>query len=274
MKYKLIVSDFDSTLNHDYDNYVVSQRTLDAIDLYRKAGGIFCISTGRAWCSIQPYLNRYTMDLVEVPIMCGNGSAVYSSTTGKILFEERLTNLQTLQIMQFAYDIGEHVQVDIDSVSYVQQNDMVQTYLDFDKLQVQKMDNLLEFVLKTRAEPHTLGILCHNHTVFQLKEEVDQMFDFVDTTVCGNNLLEITSCKAGKGNSALAVAKFLGVPIANTICIGDSYNDVSMIQIAGLGIAMGNARQDVKDVAKLVAGDSKDDGVAKILEQATQDLLD
>jgi len=273
MKYKLIISDFDSTLNHDYDNYVVSKRTLDAIDAYRKAGGIFCISTGRAWCSIQPYLNRYTMDGVDVPTMCCNGSIAYSSTTGQMLWEERLTNLQAIQIMQYAYSIGEHIQVQIDTVSYVQQDDLVETYLNFDKLQVQEMDNLLEFVVKTSAEPHTLGILCQKHTVAELKAEVDSKFDFVDTTMCGHNLLEITSKKAGKGNMAITAAQRFGIDIKDTICIGDSYNDISMIQCAGLGIAMGNARQDIKDAADLIADNSKDDGVAKILEKATKDLL-
>ncbi|MCL1944340.1 MAG: HAD family hydrolase [Firmicutes bacterium] len=273
MKYNLFISDFDSTLNYDYDNYIVSQRTLNAIDNYRKAGGKFVLSTGRVWCNIQPYLQRYSLDVVDLPIVCSNGSVMYSAKTGEKLWEAKLSNAQTIQIMQYAYSIGEHVQVDSDSVMFVQQNDLVQTYLEFDKLEIQKTDDLLGFVAKMELAAHCCGILCQNHTVQEVKVALDNKFDFIDSTVCGHNLVMITSKLAGKGNGALVVAKMLGIPIQNTICIGDSHNDVSMIQIAGLGIAMQNANPEVQSVAKMIAGDCNQEGVAEILELATCDQL-
>ncbi|MDR1138786.1 MAG: HAD family hydrolase [Clostridiales bacterium] len=272
MKYKLIVSDFDHTLNYRSD-YTPSQRTLDAIAAYQAKGGIFAISTGRVWSSIQPCLSKYNLDKVDMPIMCVNGSVAYSIKTGKVILEERLTNDQTIQILNYVYALNQHVMVESDSITYVQQDDDEQTYLDFDNIIISKQPNLMHFVVDNKVCPHACGILCNSMDIEQFKVDFDAKFDFVDTTILDHNLTEVTSNRAGKGNLAVAIARLLNVDVQNMICIGDGNNDISMIELAGLGVAVGNASDSVKKSAKLVTDRADQDGVAKIIEEATQDLL-
>ena len=59
----------------------------------------------------------------------------------------------------------------------------------------------------------------------------------------------------------------LGIPIAETIAVGDQTNDLEMIRAAGLGVAMGNATEEVKAAADLITADCDHDGVAEIIEK-------
>ena len=59
----------------------------------------------------------------------------------------------------------------------------------------------------------------------------------------------------------------LGIPVEQSIAVGDQSNDLTMIRIAGLGVAMGNATEEVKAVADTVTADCDHDGVAQVIEQ-------
>jgi len=97
MKYKLIVSDFDGTLNW-YDDIVSQrQRTIEAIKAYRAKGGIFTLSTGRSYESLVDFLRAYDLHLVDVPVGCYNGAAIYSSATGELLTQYTIPNDEAIR---------------------------------------------------------------------------------------------------------------------------------------------------------------------------------
>jgi HAD superfamily hydrolase (TIGR01484 family) len=83
--------------------------------------------------------------------------------------------------------------------------------------------------------------------------------------------IDITHPQANKGRAALAIGRLLGIPPEAMACIGDMPNDLPMLGVAGLAIAMGNAPQSVKDAAAVVVADNDTDGwaeaVAHILDR-------
>lgn len=79
--------------------------------------------------------------------------------------------------------------------------------------------------------------------------------------------LEITHQDATKAFSVKFLAEKYGTPIEQVIAIGDNYNDAEMIQTAGIGVAMGNAPDEVKKVAKMVTKTNKEEGVRFALEK-------
>jgi Cof subfamily protein (haloacid dehalogenase superfamily) len=85
--------------------------------------------------------------------------------------------------------------------------------------------------------------------------------DLVVTTSIVNNI-EINSREATKGNALQKLAAHLGIPIAETMAFGDDRNDITMLQAAGIGVAMGNAGEDVKTAADYVTDDCNSSGVA------------
>ena len=89
--------------------------------------------------------------------------------------------------------------------------------------------------------------------------------DLVVTTSIVNNI-EINSREATKGNALEKLAACLGIPVAQTMAFGDDRNDLSMLQTAGIGVAMGNAEEEVRLAADYVTEDCNDSGVAHALK--------
>ena len=85
--------------------------------------------------------------------------------------------------------------------------------------------------------------------------------DLVVTTSIVNNI-EINSREATKGNALKQLAAHLGIPAAQTIAFGDDRNDITMLQAAGIGVAMENAGDDVKRAADYITDDCNSSGVA------------
>ncbi|MBQ5969640.1 MAG: HAD family phosphatase [Clostridia bacterium] len=90
--------------------------------------------------------------------------------------------------------------------------------------------------------------------------------DLVVTTSIVNNI-EINSREATKGNALKKLAAHLGIPLAGTMAFGDDRNDITMLQAAGIGVAMGNAGDEVKRAADFVADDCNHSGVAHAMKQ-------
>ena len=89
--------------------------------------------------------------------------------------------------------------------------------------------------------------------------------DLVVTTSIVNNI-EINSREATKGAALQKLARRLEIPIAETVAFGDDRNDISMLEAAGIGVAMGNAENEVKQAADYVTGDCNDSGVARAIK--------
>jgi hydroxymethylpyrimidine pyrophosphatase-like HAD family hydrolase len=76
----------------------------------------------------------------------------------------------------------------------------------------------------------------------------------------------VANKSASKGYALEYLSKYLSIPIQNTIAIGNDYNDVSMFQIAGTSVAVENAHDDIKKMAKVITKTNDEDGVAEFLE--------
>ena len=83
----------------------------------------------------------------------------------------------------------------------------------------------------------------------------------------GDGIIELNSVDASKGNALYILCEKLGIQLENVLAIGDNENDISMLQAAGISVAMENAEDDVKQAAKFVAGHNEEDGAAHFLEE-------
>lgn len=81
------------------------------------------------------------------------------------------------------------------------------------------------------------------------------------------HFLEIIEGTVNKGVALAALAERLGISRQDVMAIGDSFNDLEMIQYAGVGVAMGNARKEIKQQADIVTLTNEEDGVAEAIEQ-------
>lgn len=87
------------------------------------------------------------------------------------------------------------------------------------------------------------------------------------TTSSGPLNLEVMDQNGNKGNALKRMAEYYGIPLENTVAIGDNFNDIPMLQIAGLSIAMGNADPLVKEICDIVTHSNVENGVAYAIHQ-------
>lgn len=100
----------------------------------------------------------------------------------------------------------------------------------------------------------------------QVREALSELEGIAVTSSMPNNL-EINGEGASKGNAILLLARYLGFSPSQTMAFGDGENDLSMMELAGIGVAMDNGNPALKKKADFIARSNEEDGVARVIEK-------
>ena len=266
LRYKMIVSDFDGTLLRS-DN-TVSQATRDSIAAYIRAGGIFTISTGRNYLSIKRRLPEVGLEALPIPVMSLQGGLVVDNRTGEELFAEFLPTDAVLRFLALCERDGKYCHV------YGKYDIFCETACTFaaeyerlTTIPVQPVGDLKRFAAGRTDWMKCLAVCDPAETVQTAEQWAKEMQGLAQIVVSSARFVECVPLNGGKGAGVCRTAECLGIDIKDVIAVGDEINDVSMIQAAGLGVAMGNARAAVKEIADYVTDVNDEDGVRKLIER-------
>ena len=271
---KLVALDLDGTL---FDNSSrISERNLTAIRSITDKGIHVVISTGRPFEGI-PF-DQIKGTGINYAITA-NGSGIYEISTGKCLYENAMDEELVTPILNFLLTRDIHMDAFIGGKGYTP----VQCVETAQKLTVPssiknyiittrtRLDNILQFIHENQLKvqkmtlnfyPAVDGTLIDRETVRKFLVSNPSI-----TTVCGGyNNLEFTRADANKGVGLRKLAEILGVNPDATMAIGDTENDLAIIEAAGIGVAMGNATDAVKAKADYVTTSNTEDGVAAAIE--------
>lgn len=271
---KLVALDLDGTL---FDNSSrISKRNLTAIRSITDKGIHVVISTGRPFEGI-PF-DQIKGTGINYAITA-NGSGIYEISTRKCLYENAMDEELVTPILNFLLTRDIHMDAFIGGKGYTP----VQCVETAQKLTVPssiknyiittrtRLDNILQFIHENQLKvqkmtlnfyPAADGTLIDRETVRKFLVSNPSI-----TTVCGGyNNLEFTRADANKGVGLRKLAEILGVNPDATMAIGDTENDLAIIEAAGIGVAMGNATDAVKARADYVTTTNTKDGVAAAIE--------
>lgn len=271
---KLVALDLDGTL---FDNSShISERNLTAIRAITDKEIHVVISTGRPFEGI-PF-DQIKGTGINYAITA-NGSGIYEISTGKCLYENAMDEELVTPILNFLLTRDIHMDAFIGGKGYTP----VQCVETAQKLTVPssiknyiittrtRLDNILQFIHENQLKvqkmtlnfyPAADGTLIDRETVRKFLVSNPSI-----TTVCGGyNNLEFTRADANKGVGLRKLAEILGVNPDATMAIGDTENDLAIIEAAGIGVAMGNATDAVKARADYVTTTNTKDGVAAAIE--------
>ena len=271
---KLVALDLDGTL---FDNSShISERNLTAIRSITDKGIHVVISTGRPFEGI-PF-DQIKGTGINYAITA-NGSGIYEISTGKCLYENAMDEELVTPILNFLLTRDIHMDAFIGGKGYTP----VQCVETAQKLTVPssiknyiittrtRLDNILQFIHENQLKvqkmtlnfyPAADGTLIDRETVRKFLVSNPSI-----TTVCGGyNNLEFMRADAIKGVGLRKLAEILGVNQDATMAIGDTENDLAIIEAAGIGVAMGNATDAVKANADYVTTSNTEDGVAAAIE--------
>lgn len=264
MKYKLIATDYDHTLV-DTPNPPTA-RTIAALNAFVKNGGYFTVSTGRMTEGVLPYLDVLP---VNAPIISYQGGMVFDVKNNKILDHwaigvdtaiELVTQLEEMRVPMNLYCDGK--------MYTAMEYPFTRSYCQVNKIKFHIAPVLSDYLRQTRIAPSKILSIVNPDEAIRLEKMFSARFaGRLTITRSSASFLEFNDVKASKGNAVIALAKHLNIPIEQVVCFGDSTNDSSMIIAAGLGVAMGNAMPEVKQIADLVADSVEKDGLAQVVEK-------
>ena len=129
-------------------------------------------------------------------------------------------------------------------------------------------EELASHILENKMDVLKIGIKCSNQEeTDRCKANIIVKYPEVNVFDTDVNALEITNKNASKGTSLERLCNHLGISSDEVCAIGDNGNDASMLKWAGIGVAMGNAIEQTKNIADMIIGTNDEDGAAKFLEE-------
>lgn len=260
--YKLIASDMDETLLND--NHQICQHNIDMILKAKEKGVKFVPATGRGFMSIQHDLKTLGLyDELGEYVISFNGGALTENKDNQILFFEGLSFEKTKEIFEFGLDchVCQHIYTK-DTVYVFNLSESEAQRIQNQKVECVIMEeNTIDFL---KDQPIS-KILYQNTDVPYLMSLEPQMKHIWEgecaVSYSSNRYMEFNKLGVDKGAGLKHLAEILGIGIEETIAVGDNYNDMSMLQVAGLSVAAANAVDDVKKACDIVTKADNNQGV-------------
>ena len=261
MEYKLIAVDMDGTLLNDASE--ITKRTLHAIEEARKKGVLFSVSTGRPIQGIKKFNNLLKL---KCPVIAYNGAMLADPNTDEVIFEKSLENKEAKKILEFGKIKNTAMCIWSNHKLYVNVlNERTQAYKS-----LHGVEPILTYDMEKLLENKITKILWYDkiENISKWQEELLKE-DFSKTMLCTSKpyFLEFFNSKVSKALTLERLAKLYNIKREEIIAVGDGYNDLSMIEYAGLGAAMENADERVKKRADYIAASNENDGVSEVIEK-------
>ncbi len=268
MKYKLLVCDFDGTLYTD--DFKVTQETIDAVEEFKARGGKFIIATGRLYQAVKPFAELFKL---TDEVITYQGSGVYDLKTDTLLMSQEIEKDLAVSVYSFLYkkysDITSPMLFFDDKCIVEEENEFNRYFASIVKVPLVCVNEKLDsYVEKHNINARKiLSLTDNNYIRMVIADLVAEFGDKLNINQSSKGLLECVNNKASKGNAVKWIAERYNIPREQICAIGDAENDNSMIQFAGLGIAMGNAMEETKAVADYVCDTNNNNGVAKVIKE-------
>lgn len=266
INYGLIVSDFDGTLVRR--DGTISEENKNAIARYVADGGAFAISTGRLHYGI---LDRARELGLKGLVACCQGAIIVDIESGQPVQNNIIPYETTLAICQKMEALGLHYHLYDFENYYSNKEDEA---LHFYEKAVRKKAILItdkplsEYVKEKKMGSYKVLAMVEPKDNERLYQEIDRTH-FADciTTKSADYLIEVVNAHYSKGTAVEFLAKHYGVSIEKTIGIGDQWNDLPMIEKAGLGIAVQNADQKLKEKALVCSLTNEESAIAEVIKK-------
>ncbi|MFW5780226.1 MAG: Cof-type HAD-IIB family hydrolase [Bacillota bacterium] len=265
MKYKMIVSDLDDTLFNK--NREITSHTKATINRYIENGGKFVIATGRMTPAVLPYC--YELGL-KGEVITYQGAATVDIASGKTLNLSKIENKDAIEIGKYIENRGLYYHIYHEDKFIVNKATPYSLrYARLSKVNFVEINyDLSDYMNENNISPIKMMVITEEDKVMPLISEFNREFNkrFLFNT-SKKWMVEVVPIASNKGIAVKNLAKKYGIKRNEIICIGDSLNDLAMIEFAGLGVVVENGSPEAKKAADIIAPSNNDDGVAYIINK-------
>lgn len=262
---KLLALDIDGTLTNSQKE--ITAATKSAILDIMLRGHKVILSSGRPTPGMRRYEKELELERYGGYVLSYNGARIIECRTGGILYQKflPLTLLPSLHNFACTNGCGLITYLGEDVISAFPADSYVKMTARNNNMTIREVDHFLNFVdfsinkcLMT-ADPERATLL--------EKELQSRLGDAADVCRSDPYFIEIVPRGVNKADGLKRILETLGKKRENLVCCGDGFNDISMIQYAGVGVAMGNAQPVVKEAADYVTATNDEDGLVEVIRK-------
>ena len=266
MAIKLIAIDMDGTLL--LPDHTISPAVKKAIAAAREKGVNVVLTTGRPYAGVHNYLRELHMDKPGDYCITYNGALVQKASDGSTVAQTTLSYDDYRYLEQLSREVGSHFHALDRNTLYTANRDISyytvhESFIANIPLVFSEPENMDKngAYLKVMMidEPAIL-----DKAIAKIPAEVHERYTLLKSSPY---FLEILDKRVNKGTGVKSLAETLGITPDEIMTLGDQENDIAMIEYAGLGVAMDNAIDSVKEVADFVTKSNLEDGVAYAIEK-------
>ena len=263
MSYKLFVADMDGTLLND--DKKLSDKNIQAIKKLQDFGIKFAVATGRHDSMIKSYLKH--LDL-HVPVISCNGAIVREPFSDQIFLSEALPASQSLQVIEICkernadFHIYGHESIIGEKLNrkMLYYHNLNQTLPPEEQTKLVKIPDCKDAVLNNSEPLYKFLIISDRNN--DLLDIMDDLAKIEGLTVCQSmpKLCDVMKEGVSKAYALQKLSESLGIMRKEIVAIGDQLNDIDLIEYAGLGIAVANAEDALKEKADIVTNSTNNEG--------------
>lgn len=262
--YKLIAVDMDGTLLNEEKE--ISNRTRKAIDRLKEDGKKVVLATGRPLNGVMKYLEELNLFDENDYVVAFNGALVQNTKTKKAIYKKTLS----LDAYKELYKLSQQLRVNIHALT----DDCVLTPRNNPFTEIESNINQIPIIEGAIDDIDASTIIVKVMFIDEPKI-LDEIIPLIPASISEKYsilrsapyFLEFLDKSVNKGVGVSAIVKELGYKSEEVICVGDAGNDLDMIRYAGLGVAMGNAFDEIKREADYITHTNEEDGVAYVIEK-------
>lgn len=263
--YRAIALDLDGTLtNHDKE---VTPITRQALMRAQKDGAHIILASGRPTYGIAPIADHLEIDKYNGYVLSYNGGKIVNWQTKEELYSNHLPNNIIPILYNYAKEngyallgyAGKEIITEMPDDKYVNEESRI------NKMEIRKVDNLLESL---ESNPTKLLMTGDASLMIKAEEELAEIVgNRMDVFRSAPFFIELVPKGIDKAQSLNRLLELIGLSTNDMIAFGDGYNDLSMLKLAGVGVAMANAVPEVRAEADFITKSNEEDGVAFAIEK-------
>ena len=269
MIYEMLVLDLDGTLTNSEKK--ITPPTREALIEIQQCGKKVVLASGRPTPGVIPLAKELDLKDYGSYILSFNGARITNCATGEIIYNKILP----ASVIPVVYEIVKEYDVDIltysdDSIiSGICPNQYTDVESRINSLPVKRVDNFVEYV----DFPVNKLLVTGDPAITEQLEKIlkHKFHSYLNIYRSEPFFLEIMPQNIDKANSLQKLLNSVGLVADQMICCGDGFNDLTMIEYAGLGVAMENAQPVVKESADFITKSNDEDGVLYVINRFMRD---
>ena len=270
MRYEMLVLDLDGTLTNSEKK--ITPPTKQALLEIQEAGKKVVLASGRPTPGITPLAEMLDLAKYGSYILAFNGARIINCRTGQIVYDKTVPTSaipEVYNIVKEFQDVDVITYTDKEIISGIKSNKFDEIEAMITGMPIVEVENFVEYIdfpinkFLVTGEPEVL-----DEVAKVLKK---RFHSFLNVYKSQPFFLEVVPQNIDKANSLQKLLNSIGLTADQMICCGDGMNDLSMIEYAGLGVAMENAEPLVKEKADFITKSNDDDGVLYVINQFMRD---